>query len=988
MVVDTSTNFSSLKMQWASKANCKQRAGRAGRLSSGRVYRMVSKYFYTNYLYEYSEPEMLRCPLETVILKAKLLELGPPTDVLSLAMDPPNLLDVTNTILTLKEIGALYTHVNGQYKVQDGDLTFIGRIMAALPIDVHLSRLVVLGYMFSVLEDTIIMAAALSVRSIFKYPIRQKEKEAESHIRKLLWADGTGSDLIAICRAYKCWLGNREQHSVMEESESIWARRFYIDLRSLKEMYLLVQEIKERLEAVGIKEQSSYQRVFWFDREKNIILKVVIAGAFYPNYFIHSKVNDIDHDRGINHILNGNDALSTVYFTKFDSFRIGQLYIRSIKSLFKGVLISPKNIQIRFQPGSQRVFATFVDNDEDEKDGNRLTVPGIIRPEIFKALLLRSMKLQCTIPVLESKYEGKYAEERNLGVMNCGQWVSNKSNILNPDLMVLPTLFVENVRGYITHVESCTKFFFQPLSEMERLREIRLILNDSDESKTIRRYEYPSNISIGMHLSAPFDGENQRAKVLSAICSTRRHVQFKVLFIDYGVEKVVEFETLRPYPHRYMSVLNIPPRVFECRLAHIQPSELHNNNNSWADGANDILKEISNSGIVSIKIFSLVDKLANVEIHSDNGGLHEILVHKELARKSEESYASKMDHDTRRRKQAVSRCLSEDDIAKENLDYLNSIQLDLDVEVDPPPADICTKTVTLKGPFSPLEVKVFSATRAGAWKNVLIERDSINNILLDTDPYDLHERLVVAASVSENQNGDSLTARCTTIMPNIHGFSALMTLLFCPRVQIKCNKQRTKFVSILAGLGFDEETQEPLYEEHDIVLNLDVDLLPADIELINQIRYCMDSIIYTDPDDSKLSVPIKQREDLSAKIKSLLIRLLNKNRDYIETQKNFSDNEWQKFDDADLLSVNDVYGHRTIFPMHSILNLCTEKFESMHALGLHCKELYEQSNFGGYINPITCRLCNQLLENINQLRLHLLSQLHLDREKQINFKMH
>lgn len=41
--------------------------------------------------------------------------------------------------------------------VSDGDLTIMGRIMASLPIDIHLSKLIVLGHIFSCLEDCIIM---------------------------------------------------------------------------------------------------------------------------------------------------------------------------------------------------------------------------------------------------------------------------------------------------------------------------------------------------------------------------------------------------------------------------------------------------------------------------------------------------------------------------------------------------------------------------------------------------------------------------------------------------------------------------------------------------------------------------------------------------------------------------------------------------------------------------------------------------------------
>lgn len=46
MVVDEITKFSSLQIEWASHVSCDQRAGRAGRVRSGRVYRLVSEEFY------------------------------------------------------------------------------------------------------------------------------------------------------------------------------------------------------------------------------------------------------------------------------------------------------------------------------------------------------------------------------------------------------------------------------------------------------------------------------------------------------------------------------------------------------------------------------------------------------------------------------------------------------------------------------------------------------------------------------------------------------------------------------------------------------------------------------------------------------------------------------------------------------------------------------------------------------------------------------
>lgn len=46
LVTDTSTNFTTLQLHWASRANCRQRAGRAGRVMNGRVYRLLPRHYY------------------------------------------------------------------------------------------------------------------------------------------------------------------------------------------------------------------------------------------------------------------------------------------------------------------------------------------------------------------------------------------------------------------------------------------------------------------------------------------------------------------------------------------------------------------------------------------------------------------------------------------------------------------------------------------------------------------------------------------------------------------------------------------------------------------------------------------------------------------------------------------------------------------------------------------------------------------------------
>lgn len=112
---------------------------------------------FQNHLDEYAVPELVSSPLENVVLNTKLLNMGSPASLLSLALDKPKLTDIANTILVLKEIGALLRTCNGTWSDMDGDISFIGRTMANLPIDIRVAKFIILGYCFSILEECIII---------------------------------------------------------------------------------------------------------------------------------------------------------------------------------------------------------------------------------------------------------------------------------------------------------------------------------------------------------------------------------------------------------------------------------------------------------------------------------------------------------------------------------------------------------------------------------------------------------------------------------------------------------------------------------------------------------------------------------------------------------------------------------------------------------------------------------------------------------------
>lgn len=201
MEVDQETGFARLRLKWASKNSCKQRAGRAGRTSHGECYRLVSKDFFESELHENETPAMLRCSLEKIVLKAKMLdESEAPAKIIGLAINPPDLSKITYAVMNLKEARGLHFNVGKRYVEEDGDLTFIGYVMDALPLDFRASRLIVLGYIFNVLEECIIIAAGITVQKVFTMNIKDPMK---TYSKKLTFADGSGSDLIAILNAYQ-----------------------------------------------------------------------------------------------------------------------------------------------------------------------------------------------------------------------------------------------------------------------------------------------------------------------------------------------------------------------------------------------------------------------------------------------------------------------------------------------------------------------------------------------------------------------------------------------------------------------------------------------------------------------------------------------------------------------------------------------------------------------------------------------------------------
>ncbi|KFV11031.1 Putative ATP-dependent RNA helicase TDRD9, partial [Tauraco erythrolophus] len=328
LVCDEETNYQSLRLCWAPKTNCNQRKGRAGRVSQGYCYRLVHKDFWTDFIPEKSVPGILCCPLGPTVLKIKQLDMGRPKDLLATALSPPSASGIERAIRQLKELGALTTCAETDEDPHDGELTFLGRVLVHLPVDLHLGKLIVLGHVFGCLEECLIIAAALSLRNFFALPFKQRVNEYRS---KLFFAGSSKSDCIAIVNAFKAWQTCKQKGELRHPKEELeWGRSNCINVGRIRAVAELFQKLKMRVGAFNMcinaqpsamDQECEYRQLF--------ILQVVIAGAFYPNYFTFGECVEKIAERD----LADKDPKTTVMLKKIPPY--GYLYHKQLQSLFK-----------------------------------------------------------------------------------------------------------------------------------------------------------------------------------------------------------------------------------------------------------------------------------------------------------------------------------------------------------------------------------------------------------------------------------------------------------------------------------------------------------------------------------------------------------------------------------------------------------------------------------------------------------------------------
>lgn len=177
------TKVQRLPIEAISQASANQRSGRCGRVSAGVCIRLYSEDDFLGRP-EFTDPEIVRTNLATVILQMLALDLGSISDFPF--VQPPDGRNINDGVKLLEELAAISYQTNGSNKQQSQSkvvLTKIGRLLSKFSIDPRLSKMILTSIDLGCIEQVLIIVSALSIQDPRERPHEKQQAADEKHNR-------------------------------------------------------------------------------------------------------------------------------------------------------------------------------------------------------------------------------------------------------------------------------------------------------------------------------------------------------------------------------------------------------------------------------------------------------------------------------------------------------------------------------------------------------------------------------------------------------------------------------------------------------------------------------------------------------------------------------------------------------------------------------------------------------------------------------------
>ncbi|WP_284252047.1 ATP-dependent RNA helicase HrpA [Litorihabitans aurantiacus] len=241
------TKVQRLPIEPISQASANQRSGRCGRVADGVAIRLYAEEDFAGRA-EFTEPEILRTSLASVILQMAELGLGLMEDFPF--VEPPEVRAIRDGVNLLTELGAIAVDEKplgeGQQTSRGVGLTHVGHQLAQLPIDPRLGRMLIEAQRIGCVSEVMVIVAALSVQDVRERPVDRQEQADASHRR---FAD-VSSDFLGLLTLWD-YLG--DQQSVMGSSAfRRTCRAEFLHFLRVREWQDVHGQLKQLAGAVGI----------------------------------------------------------------------------------------------------------------------------------------------------------------------------------------------------------------------------------------------------------------------------------------------------------------------------------------------------------------------------------------------------------------------------------------------------------------------------------------------------------------------------------------------------------------------------------------------------------------------------------------------------------------------------------------------------------------------------------------------------------------
>lgn len=238
-----------LRVEKISRAAANQRAGRCGRVMSGICVRLYDE---TDFLTraEYTDAEIFRVSLATVILRMSALNLGS-VDKFPF-IETPGARSIADGYQLLTELGAIKEQHSVTPDEHEGrqthQLTALGYELAKLPLDPKIARLLLAGRQFNCLREILIIASALSLQDPRERPAERREAANAAHQR----FNDERSDFLCYIKLW-AWFQEAIKH---KKSNRLWMQECHANFLSalrLREWHDLYQQLHAQMVEMGLR---------------------------------------------------------------------------------------------------------------------------------------------------------------------------------------------------------------------------------------------------------------------------------------------------------------------------------------------------------------------------------------------------------------------------------------------------------------------------------------------------------------------------------------------------------------------------------------------------------------------------------------------------------------------------------------------------------------------------------------------------------------